>query len=158
MDQKAETVAPQQQPINIEFVIQKLFIKDLSFESPSSPAIFTKPWKPELNVSINTASQKLDDKNFVVTLSVTATAKSSGENAFVAEVKQSGIFTIGGAHEAQLSHLLGSFCPNILFPYAREVISSMVVRGGFPELNLAPVNFDAMYAQSLQQAKGEVKH
>jgi preprotein translocase subunit SecB len=147
-----------EQPAGIEFFIQKVFTKDLSFESPNTPVIFTKPWKPETTVALNTASQKLDDKNFEVTLTVTATTKSNTEAAYVAEVKQTGIFTISGAPENQLGHILGSFCPNTLFPYAREAISSLVTRGGFPELNLTPVNFDALYTQSLQQAQGQVKH
>ncbi len=147
-----------EQTAGVEFFIQKIFTKDLSFESPNTPAIFTKPWKPETNVAINTASQKLDDKNFEVTLSVTATTKSNADVAYVAEVKQTGVFGITGAPESQLGHILGSFCPNTLFPYAREAISSLVTRGGFPELNLTPINFDALYAQSLQQAQNEVKH
>ena len=151
---------PAQQTQNLEFMIQNIFVKDLSFESPNVPAIFTKPWKGDANVAINTSSQPLDDTHYEVVLSVTVTAKSNDETAYVAEVKQAGVFTITHASKEQLGPLLGSYCPNILFPYARENIGSLINRGGFPELQLAPVNFDALYAQSIQQAaqQNQTKH
>ena len=136
----------------VEFNIQKIFTKDISFESPRAPLIFTQPWKPEVNVDLNTANALIDDKTYEVVLSVTVTAKSSNEVAFVAEVKQSGIFVIDGMPAEQLQQVLGSFCPSTLFPYAREAIANVIARGGFPELQLAPVNFDMLYAQSQQGA------
>ena len=153
-----ETQAQQTQ--NVEFMIQNIFVKDLSFESPNVPAIFTKPWKGDANVAINTASQPLDETHYEVTLSVTVTAKSNNETAYVAEVKQCGIFSITNISKEQLGPLLGSYCPSILFPYARENISSLISRGGFPELQLTPVNFDLLYAQSIQQAaqQNQTKH
>lgn len=137
----------------IEFNIQKIFTKDISFESPRAPVIFTQPWKPEVNIDLNTANALIDDKTYEVILSVTVTAKSNNEVAFVAEVKQSGIFVIDGMAAEQLQQVLGSFCPSTLFPYAREAIANVISRGGFPELQLAPVNFDLLYAQSQQGAK-----
>ena len=138
---------------NQSFDIQRLFIKDISFESPSAPAIFREEWQPEVNIDLQTKSQILDGDIHEVVLTVTVTAKKADKAIFVIEVKQAGIFTIKGFSKEQLGHMLGSFCPNILFPYAREVMTDMSVRGGFPPLYLTPVNFDMLYAQHLEQQK-----
>ncbi len=140
-----------------QFVIQRVYVKNLSFETNNTPAIFQEEWKPELNLDLNTNHTALDDHGaFEVVLTVTATvkntAKSQDSTAFLIEVQQAGIFTITGAEDAQLDHLLGSFCPSILFPYAREAITAEVVRGSFPQLVLAPINFDAVYMQQQQAA------
>jgi preprotein translocase subunit SecB len=134
-----------------QFQIQKIYIKDLSFESPNAPEMFTESLQPKIDFDLQTEAKKLTDDFFDVTLQVTATAKHNEKTAFLVEVKQSGIFNITGFPDDQLSHMLGSFCPNILFPYARESVSDLVTRGGFPPLLLAPVNFDALYAQHVQQ-------
>jgi preprotein translocase subunit SecB len=140
------------------FMIQKIFIRDTSFESPQAPLIFKNKWQPEANIEINTDANKVDEDLYEVTLTVTVTAKTEGQTAFLVEVKQSGIFTINGIPENQMGHLLGSFCPSILFPYAREAIGNLVSRGGFPELSLAPINFDMLYAQQqAQQAQQNEK-
>lgn len=137
-----------------EFVIQKVYVEDTSFESPNSPVIFKEDWSPEASIDLNTESKKLDDNTHLVTLTVTVTAKSKDKTAFVAEVKQAGIFTVTGIdNEEQMGQILGAYCPSTLFPYARETISGLVNRGGFPQLNLAPINFDALYAQGLAQAQ-----
>ena len=136
----------------VDFVIQKVYLKDMSFEAPNSPAVFQGEWSPEANIEINTNATKLNDNNHEVDLTLTVTAKSKEDNAFLVEIKQTGIFTINGVDDQnQLGHLLGAYCPSVLFPYAREAISSLVLRGGFPELTLAPINFDMLYMQSLQQ-------
>ena len=140
-----------QQGSQQQFAIQKLYLKDVSFESPSSPAMFTKEWQPEVNLDMNTNTQALSEGVYNVVLSLTATVKNADQTAFLVEVQQAGIFTINGFAENEMGHMLGSFCPNILFPYAREAISDMVTKGGFPPLLLAPVNFDALYAQHLAQ-------
>jgi len=134
-----------------QFAIQKLYLKDVSFESPNSPAMFTKEWQPEVNLDMNTTTQALSEGAYNVVLSLTATVKNNEQTAFLVEVQQAGIFTVNGFAENDLGHMLGSYCPNILFPYAREVISDLVTKGGFPPLLLAPVNFDALYAQHLAQ-------
>ena len=134
-----------------QFQIQKIYIKDLSFESPNAPEMFTESLQPKIDFDLQTEAKKLTDDFFDVTLQVTATAKHNEKTAFLVEVKQAGIFIITGFPDDQLSHMLGSFCPNILFPYARESVSDLVTRGGFPPLLLAPVNFDALYAQHVQQ-------
>lgn len=138
-----------------EFIIQKLYIKDLSFESPSSPTIFRADWQPKLTLDLNVNSNKLDDVTHHVVLTVTATVVNGDKTAFLAEVNQAGIFTIKNFGEEQLHHLLGSYCPAVMFPYARETISSLVERGGFPPLYLAPINFDALYQQEMEKRKAE---
>lgn len=132
------------------FMIQRIYMKDCSFETPNTPAIFQQKWEPELTLDINSDSKLLEPNVYEVILTVTATVKNQNATAFLVEVKQAGIFTIEGAPKDQLDHLLGSFCPSILFPYAREVVTSQVVHGSFPQLVLAPINFDALYMQQLQ--------
>ena len=136
------------------FEIQRIYVKDLSFEAPNTPHTFLEEWKPEVSLNLETKSTKVQDNAHEVVLSVTATVTSSKKSAFLVELQQAGIFVINGFPNEQLHHMLGSFCPNILFPYAREAISDVVVRGGFPQLILAPVNFDALYSQHME-GKGE---
>ncbi|MBY4678909.1 protein-export chaperone SecB [Marinobacterium arenosum] len=138
----------EQQP---QFAMQRIYIKDASMESPNAPQVFLKQWQPEVNMDMNSQAKPLDDNNFEVVLTVTVTAKNDGETAFLVEVQQAGIFTIAGLKEDELHHTLGAFCPNILFPYARESVDTLVTKASFPPLMLAPVNFDALYAQQLQQ-------
>ena len=140
-----------QQPKEPKFAIQRVFMKDVSFETPNSPAIFQKEWKPEVQLDLDTKSGKLGENTYEVVLALTVTVKIEGEVAFLAEVQQAGIFTIGNMPEAQLAHTIGAFCPSTLFPYARESIASLVSRGSFPQLNLAPVNFDALFSSYMQQ-------
>ncbi|RJG51586.1 protein-export chaperone SecB [Motilimonas pumila] len=147
--------APQQE--QIDFNIQRIFLKDISFECPNSPTIFQKEWQPEVKLDLDTKSAKLADHVYEVVLSLTVTAKVGDETAFLCEVQQAGIFTVGEMPDPQMAHCLGAFCPNILFPYAREAVTSMVTRGTFPQLNLAPVNFDALFAQAMQQRSGEAE-
>lgn len=154
-----------QENTDAQFMIQRIYVKDLSFETPNTPAVFQQQWEPELTLDLNTSSTQLENGVFEVVLTVTATVANQKATAFLVEVKQAGIFTIQGAPTPQMDHLLNSFCPNILFPYAREAITSQVIRGSFPQLVLAPINFDALYMQQLaekQQAQGapaeEVAH
>ena len=137
------------------FSIEKIYLKDVSFESPAAPAVFTDDWSPEINMDLNSSGKSIDNNVFEVELSITVTAKNKDKTGFLVEIKQCGIFSISGMDEANLNGMLGSFCPNILFPYAREAISDLVSKGGFPQLLLAPVNFDAIYAQHLQNSDGE---
>ncbi|HEX5276928.1 MAG TPA: protein-export chaperone SecB [Fluviicoccus sp.] len=133
-----------------QFALERIFVKDLSFEVPSSK-VFLGEWKPEININLATETQRIGDTHFEVTMTVTVTATNAGSTAFVAEVKQAGIFMVQGVPEPQLSQLLGAYCPNILFPYVREAISDVVNRGSFPQMLLAPVNFDALYAENQRQ-------
>ncbi len=134
-----------------QFAIQKIYIKDASFESPNAPTIFTKEWHPDVNLDLNTNAQPIGEGVYEVVLSLTATVKNQDETAFLVEVQQAGIFSIGGFSDADMGQMLGSFCPNILFPYAREAISDLVTRGGFMPLLLAPVNFEVIYAQQKKE-------
>lgn len=134
-----------------QFSIQRIFTKDISFETPNSPEVFKKEWKPEVQLDLDTRSTVIEDGLFEVVLAVTVTAKLGEETAFLCEVQQAGIFQIGEMPEQNKAHMLGAFCPNTLFPYARETISNLVNRGTFPPLNLAPVNFDAIFAQYMQK-------
>jgi len=145
---------PENQNQGGQFGLERLFVKDLSFEVPNSK-VFLGEWKPEMNVQLNTEAQRLDDTHFEVNVTVTVTATNAGSTAFVAEVKQAGIFLIEGIPEAQLAQLVGAYCPSILFPYVREAVSDVVTRGSFPQLLLAPVNFDALFAQAQQQRQQE---
>lgn len=151
-----EQPTPNQPNNDTQFMIQRIYMKDLSFEAPNTPAIFQQQWEPELNLEINTSHTKLEENIFEVVLTVTATVTNKKTTAFLVEVKQAGIFTIQGAEETQLGHLINSFCPSILFPYAREAITSQVVHGSFPQLVLAPINFDALYMQQLAEKQKEV--
>lgn len=140
-------------PATPSFEIQRIYIKDISFEAPNTPHTFVEDWKPEVQLNLETKSNKIQDNVHEVVLSVTATVTTSKKPAFVVEVHHAGIFAISGIPADQIRHMLGSFCPSILFPYAREVISDLVMRGGFPQLILAPVNFDALYAQHMEEQK-----
>lgn len=135
-----------------KFAIQRIYVKDSSFESPRAPESFRQEWKPKVNMELNTKNNKLDEQYYEVTLIVTITATNDAdETVYLAEVQQAGVFMLAGMDEETLTHTLSSFCPSILFPYAREMIDSMVLRGSFPPLMLAPVNFDALYAEALKQ-------
>ncbi len=153
-DEQINAVADEQQ---VQFAIQRIYVKDISFEAPNSPAIFRKDWQPEIKLDLDTRSEKLDDSTFEVVLSLTVTATIGEETAFLCEVQQGGIFSVPAMNDAQMAHMLAAFCPNILFPYAREAVSSLVNRGTFPQLNLAPVNFDALFAQYVQQRQAEAQ-
>ena len=135
------------------FEIQKLYLKDVSFEAPNSPQIFTLDWKPDTNLQITTTAKKLDEYISEVVLNITVTTKSDEKTAYLVEIEQAGIFTLKGFSEEQLSHLLGSYCPNVLFPFAREAVAELIAKGGFPQFLISPVNFDALYAQHQQELK-----
>jgi preprotein translocase subunit SecB len=136
-----------------QFVLQRIYTKDVSFESPKSPEAFLKQWKPQINLELNTRHSLISEDNYEVVLSITVTAKNEAEEiVYLAEIKQAGVFLIKGLAEEPLAQTLGSFCPNVLFPYAREAVDSVVSRGSFPPLMLAPVNFDAIYQQAKDQA------
>jgi len=139
----------------VEFNIQRVYVKDISFECPTSPTIFKKEWAPAVSMDIDTKSHKLEDNVFEVVLTLTTTAKVGEEVAFLCEVQQAGIFSVGNLEGEQMAHCLNAFCPNILFPYARETVSSLVTRGTFPQLNLAPVNFDALFQQAVLRKQAE---
>lgn len=140
-----------------QFAIQKIYTKDISFESPNSPSIFAEQFQPQVSLELNTNGQGIAEDVYEVVLALTITVKHQDKTAYLIEIQQSGIFTVKGFDENELGHMLGSFCPNILFPYAREAVSDLATRGGFPQLLLAPVNFDALYAQHLAEQQKATK-
>jgi preprotein translocase subunit SecB len=151
-----DVVANQESETKQQFAMQRIYAKDLSFESPSTPDVFKKQWQPKISVELNTKSDKIDEQgNYEVVLTVTITAKVEEETAFLVEVQQAGIFLVTGIEGEDLRRLLGTAAPNILFPYARENVDAVCVKGGFPPVMLAPVNFDALYLQALAQAQAQ---
>lgn len=136
---------------NPGFGIQRIYIKQLSLETTGTPLIFKDAWQPKIDLDINSIAHKVENDVFEVVLRVTVTTKIAEKVAFIAEAQQAGVFSIQGLNEQQISHMLGSYCPNILFPYAREAISDIISRGSFPPVYLAPVNFDAVYEQQMKQ-------
>ena len=146
---RAEGAADEQQ---VQLRIEKVYLKDASFESPKSPEVFTRQWQPNLSVDINTRTTALPDDRHEVLLSITVRANVEEDSlGFLVEVQQAGIFYIKNAEPAQLSQVVGIACPNTLFPYARESLDNLVVKGGFPPIQLAQVNFEALYVQAMQE-------
>ncbi len=144
-------MAEENQNTEKQFSIQKIYTKDISFETPNSPKIFIETWQPHVDFNLTTNMQSLDEDLYEVTLTVTVTVKCGEKVAYLVEVCQAGVFVLANFTEEEMGPLAGSFCPNILFPYAREAVSDLATRGGFPQLLLAPINFDALYAQQVQQ-------
>ena len=138
------------------FVLQRIYVKDMSFESPRAPDAFLKQWKPNVGLELNVSNVSIGEDNFEVTLGLTVTAKNEAEEViYLIELQQSGIFVIKGVSEQVLTQTLGSLCPNVLFPYARETLDSIATKGSFPPLMLAPINFDTMYAQTKAASEAE---
>ena len=147
----AENQTPQQQ-----LTLQRIYTKDVSFESPMTPNVFRQEWKPAVNVDLNTKSSRVDEEgNHEVVLTLTITAKLEEQAAFLVEVQQAGIFFVAGIEDDALRQLLSTVAPTILFPYAREAVDNLVVKGGFPALMIAPVNFDALFRQAVAQQAAE---
>ena len=142
----------QQEQPKAQFALQRIYVKDLSFESPKAPEMFQQQWQPEVKLDLNANNRPLGEDLYEVVLSLTITVENgpeeSREVAFVVEVQQAGVFMAKGLSKEELHHTLGAFCPNILFPYAREAVDNLVLRGSYPPIMLAPVNFDALYAQA----------
>ncbi|MBS61464.1 preprotein translocase subunit SecB [Salinisphaera sp. C84B14] len=137
-----------------QVALQKIYIRDASIEVPNGPRVFTEQYQPEVNVDLNTRIENLSRETHQVTLTVTVTAKQGERTAYIVEVQQAGVFQIDGFDDdAERGHLLGAYCPSILFPYIRESVGDMVQRAGFPHFLLQPVNFDRLYAQH-QRSEG----
>jgi preprotein translocase subunit SecB len=146
------TAAGNGQDADKQVLLQRIYMKDCSFESPHAPAVFAAPLNPEVKVNMRADTNKLGADNYEVVLTVTIEAQAESRSVFLVEVHQAGLFAIRGFNEQELGAILGSYCPNILFPYAREAVSDLVQKGSMPALLLQPVNFDAVYMQSLSQA------
>jgi len=133
--------------------LQKIYVKDVSFETPGAPDIFNEKGQPEIKMNLNQKVKKLMDDIYEVVLTVTVTCKLEDKTAYLAEIHQAGIFAMKNFDENVLHQTLGTYCPNVLFPYARQLVSELVMNGGFQPLILQPVNFDQLYAQQMQQAQ-----
>ncbi|MBK1645006.1 protein-export chaperone SecB [Thiocapsa imhoffii] len=140
-----------------QFSVQRIFIKDVSFESPNAPDVFRGEWKPAHELNVATKVNALQSDLYEVVLSVTVSAKLAEKTAFIVEVQQAGIFGISGFNDQEMGAMVGAYCPNLLFPYAREAITDLVSKGSFPQLVLQHVNFDALYAQHQQEALQRAK-
>ena len=146
-------MSDEQAPQN-HFSIQKLYVKDVSFESPATPKVFSyQKWDPKIDLNLTNKHTNVGKDMYEAILTITATVTHEDKTAFLMEVHQAGLFAIAGFSDQDRNYLLGSQCMNILLPYAREVISDMTTRGGFPPLILSPVNFDALYQQHVQAQK-----
>lgn len=149
-DQAAAGDAAQSQQGQI--TLERLYLKDASFENPRSPTVFAEAWRPEFHLDVNTRTSALGEDRFEVVLSVTLRTRTEGDKtAYIAEVQQAGVFRVSGVDNATRHRVLGTLCPGTLFPYVRECVDSLVVRGGFPPVHLAPVNFDALYVEMLRR-------
>ena len=148
----------QAQSISKQLVLQKIYIKDFSFESPRAPDVFVARVTPQTQLNIKSSAKEVSGGAHEVTLTLTVEAKDEDKTLFLIELEQAGVFLIQGYTPDEQQMLVGSYCPGTLYPFAREAISDMVSRGGFPQLLLQPINFDALYAQAVrerQQSNGE---
>ena len=147
----SETNQPSTEEKAPVFHIQRIYMKDMSFETPKTPHIFQQDWTPDVQLEVTSDHTVLSDNAYEVVLRLTVTAKMAEEVAFLCEIQQAGIFTIEGIPDQNMENTLGAYCPNILYPYARESVSSLVLRGSFPQLNLGPINFDALFTAKKQK-------
>jgi preprotein translocase subunit SecB len=138
--------------------IVKIYLKDFSFESPQSPHVFrADEWKPKTNLNLRSTHTPVDGDFHEVVLTLSVEAKDDDKTLFLVELHQAGLFEVTGHTPEEAGMLFGSFCPNILFPYARESMAAIIQKGGFPEFILQPINFDALYMQTLQQQEEAAK-
>ena len=145
--------APAVDPNAQELVLQSIYIKDASFEAPNGPNLQVAEWNPQFGMSMNTTGATVADNMHEVVLTITLEAKIAEKVAYLVEVKQAGVFLIRGYSEDEGRRIIGSFCPGVLFPYVRQAISDLILKGGFPPFLLPPVNFDALFQQSIDQAR-----
>ncbi len=147
-EQTNQQAAAENQADQPQFALQRIYVKDLSFESPRAPLVFQEKWAPQVKMDVNTSAKKIKEDIYEVVLTLTITVENNDEAAYLAEIQQAGVFAVKGLDDANLERTIGAFCPNILFPYAREAVDNLMVRGSFPPMQLAPVNFDAIFAEA----------
>ncbi|MEM7101261.1 MAG: protein-export chaperone SecB [Pseudomonadota bacterium] len=156
MSEAPDAQQPEQKQIEVQLRVERMYVKDLSFESPGAPSIFSGEFQPKFQVDLNTSVNSLGDDRHEVVLSVTTTASRTDDRvAYIAEVHQAGIFEVKGVEGAALQQVVSIACPNMLFPYVREALDSLIVKGGFQPLQLAPVNFEQLYMQAVANRKNE---
>lgn len=145
--------APKADAPKVEFSLQRIYLKDLSFEAPQGPEAFRRQWNPKVQQDLGTKVKKLDNDNYDVTLSLTITVKDEEDTMYLVEIQQAGIFLIKGLEDQQLTTVLNTQCPNIIFPYARETVDNIITKGTFPALMLPPINFEAVFQQAIANAR-----
>ena len=139
-----------------QIIIQKLYVKDFSFESPNTPDVFSGgEWNPKTNLNLRSSHNVSEDDLHEVILTITVEAKDEDKTIFLVEIQQAGLFYINGYTEEEVEAIVGSFCPSQLFPFARETIGGIISKGGFPEFLLQPINFDALFAEAKKQIHKE---
>lgn len=144
----------EEQPVQRQFLVQRIYTKDLSFEAPNSPTVFAENWQPEINIGLGSEIHNHGEGTIELVLKVNVEAKHNDNTVFMVEVQQAGLFTVQGFSDEEADAVLGVAAPNVLFPYARELVSDLISRGSFPQFVLQPVNFEALYAQQ-RQAKAQ---
>ncbi len=147
----AAPAAEAQLPQGPSFTVEKLYMKDLSFEAPNAPQVFNEQGQPDLQMKLSQKVNRLADAAFEVSLGITVTCTLNGKTAYLAEVEQSGVFGLAGFDDQVLDAMLGTQCPNILYPYATAAIGQLITSGGFPPFPMQPINFDALYGENLRQ-------
>ena len=152
-DENPTGAAPAADPSAQELVLQSIYIKDASFEAPLGPNLQVSEWNPQFGMNMNTTGTLLADNMHEVVLTITLEAKIVDKVAYLVEVKQAGVFLIRGYSEDETRRIVASFCPGVLFPYVRQAVSDLILKGGFPPFLLPPVNFDALFQQSVEQAR-----
>jgi preprotein translocase subunit SecB len=140
----------EEQQVQRQFLVQRIYTKDISFEAPNTPQLFQENWSPEIKVGLGSEVNKVNEELLELVLKVSVEAKHEDKTVFLVEIQQAGLFAIQGFNEQEADALMGVAAPNVLFPYAREVVSDLVTRGSFPQFVLQPVNFEAIYAQQRQ--------
>ena len=138
-------------PAGAQFTVEKIYLKDVSFEAPGAPQVFNESGQPNLQMNLSQKVQRLSDRAFEVVLGVTLTCTVGEKTAYLAEVQQAGVFGLSGFDEQALDMMLGTHCPNALYPYARQAIADLIQGGGFPPFLLQPINFETLYAEGLRQ-------
>ena len=138
-------------PSQAQFTVEKIYVKDVSFEAPNAPQVFNEQGQPQLNMNLNQKVGRLEGDVFEVVLGVTLTCTLNDKTVYLAEVEQAGIFGLTGFDERTLDMMLGTYCPNVLFPYVRQSISDLITNGGFPPFYMQPINFEALYAEGLRR-------
>ena len=139
------------QPQGATFTVEKLYVKDLSFEAPNAPQVFNEQGQPDLQMKLNQKVQRLAENAFEVSLGITLTCTINGRTAYLAEVEQAGVFGLGGFEDHILDAMLGTQCPNILYPYAASAVGQLINSGGFPPFPMQPINFEGLYGETLRQ-------
>ena len=145
------TGADNASPAGAQFTVEKIYVKDVSFEAPNAPQIFSEQGQPQLNMNLNQKVARLNAQVFEVVLGVTLTCTLGEKTVYLAEVEQAGIFGLAGFDDRTLDMMLGTYCPNVLFPYVRQSISDLITAGGFPPFYMQPINFEALYAEGLRR-------